>query len=83
MAAESLNTPICEVSVCCPEAMKRIIRIDRADPHSQAVEAGNYLVITDFQVEETTNRVTCPVKTTRLYTLRHVAALSTGIQGFP
>ena len=41
-------------------------------------DAGDYLVITDFQTLETTNWVTWPVKTTRLYTLEHTTALSNG-----
>jgi len=42
-------------------------------------DAGDYLVITDFQTEETTNWVTWPAKATRLYTLQHAAALSNGM----
>ena len=42
-------------------------------------DAEDYLIITDFQTEETTNWVTWPVKTTRLYTLQHAAALSNGM----
>jgi len=43
-------------------------------------DAVDYLVITDFQTEEATNWVTWPVKTTRLYTLQHAAALSNGME---
>ena len=39
-------------------------------------DAGDYLVITDFQVAGTTNDVTWPVQLTRLYTLQHATALS-------
>ena len=42
-------------------------------------DAGDYLVITDFQMENTTNWVTWPVKTTRLYTLQHASVLSNGM----
>ncbi|MDF7801909.1 hypothetical protein P4C99_20705 [Pontiellaceae bacterium B1224] len=42
-------------------------------------DAGEFLVITDFQTLETTNHVTWPVKLTRLYTLQHGAALSNGM----
>lgn len=42
-------------------------------------DAGDFLVITDFQALETTNWVTWPVKTTREYTLQHGAALSNGM----
>ncbi len=44
------------------------------------LDAGDYLSITDFQTMETTNWVTWPVKTTRLYTLEHTTALSNGTQ---
>jgi len=43
-------------------------------------DAGDYLAITDFQTLETTNWVTWPVKSTRLYTLQHAAALSNGME---
>lgn len=44
------------------------------DPTSDA----DYLAITDFQTSGTTNWVTWPVKTTRLYTLEYTTALSNG-----
>ena len=37
---------------------------------------GDYLAITAFQTAGSTNEVTWPVKTTRVYTLQHAAALS-------
>ncbi len=46
------------------------------DPTSDA----EYLSITDFQTLETTNWVTWPVKTTRLYTLEYTTALSNGTE---
>lgn len=42
-------------------------------------DSGDYLRITDFQTYGTTNDVTWPVKTTRLYTLQHASALSNGM----
>ena len=42
-------------------------------------DPGDYLAITDFQTLETTNWVTWPVKTTRLYTLQQADALSNGM----
>ena len=41
-------------------------------------DASDFLSITDFQTLGTTNEVTWPVKTTRLYTLEHTTALSNG-----
>ena len=44
-------------------------------------DPGDFLRITDFEVVGmTTNNVTWPVKTTRLYTLQHAAALSNGME---
>jgi len=42
-------------------------------------DPGDYLAITDFQTSGTTNWVTWPVKTTRVYTLQQAAALSNGM----
>jgi len=42
-------------------------------------DAGDYLRITGFQALKTTNWVTWPVSSSRLYTLQHAAALSNGM----
>ena len=54
--------------------------VDEYGADTDPFDAGDYLVITDFQAEESTNWVTWPVKTTRLYTLQHAAALSNGME---
>jgi hypothetical protein len=53
--------------------------IDEYAADTDPFDAGDYLVITDFQTYGTTNDVTWPVKTTRLYTLQHAAVLSNGM----
>ncbi|WP_372807806.1 thrombospondin type 3 repeat-containing protein [Pontiella sp.] len=55
-----------------PDEAEYLADTDPLDP-------GDYLRITDFQTLKTTNWVTWPVKTTRLYTLQHAAALSNGM----
>lgn len=53
--------------------------VDEYGADTDPFDAGDYLVITDFQTEETTNWVTWPVKITRLYTLQHASVLSNGM----
>jgi len=53
--------------------------VDEYGADTDPFDGSDYLVITDFQALETTNSVTWPVKTTRLYTLQHAAALSNGL----
>ena len=43
-------------------------------------DSSDYLAITDFQALETTNQVTWPVKTTRVYTVEYTTALSNNTQ---
>ena len=57
-----------------------VLDVDEYGADTNPFDAGDYLVITDFQTEETTNWVTWPVKATRLYTLQHAAALSNGME---
>jgi len=52
--------------------------VDEYMADTDPFDAGDYLAITDFQVDGTTNRVTWPVKTSRLYTLQHTLSLGTG-----
>jgi len=54
--------------------------VDEYGADTDPLDSGDYLVITDFQVEYTTNWVTWPVKATRLYTLKHAVALSNGME---
>ena len=43
------------------------------------LDADDYLRITDFEAQNSTNTITWPIKTTRLYRLQHATALSTGM----
>ena len=52
---------------------------DEYEADTDPFDMGDHLVITDFQIHGTTNDITWPVKTTRLYTLQHAAALSNGL----
>ena len=56
-----------------------VLDVDEYGADTDPFDAGDYLFITDFQMEETTNWVTWPVKTTRLYTLQHASSLSNGM----
>jgi hypothetical protein len=56
-----------------------VLDVDEYGADTDPFDAGDYLTITDFQMEATTNWVTWPVKTTRVYTLQHAAALSNGM----
>jgi len=53
--------------------------VDEYGADTNPFDVGDYLVITDFQIQGTTNDITWPVKTTRLYTLQHAAALSNSL----
>ncbi len=44
------------------------------------LDASDYLRISNFQISGSTNEVTWPVKTTRLYTLKHTLALTNGTE---
>lgn len=52
--------------------------VDEYLADTDPTDADDYLTITDFQISGTTNWVTWPVKTTRLYTLEYTTALSNG-----
>jgi hypothetical protein len=56
-----------------------VLDVDEYGADTDPFDAGDYLAITDFQMENTTNWVTWPVKSTRLYTLQHATALSNGM----
>ena len=53
--------------------------IDEYAADTDPLDAGDYLVITDFQTYGTSNEVTWPVKITRVYTLQHASTLSNGM----
>jgi len=53
-----------------------VMDLDEYDADTDPFDDGDYLRITDFVPDGTTNYVTWPVKTTRLYTLRHTLALT-------
>ncbi len=54
--------------------------VDEYGADTDPFDMNDYLRITDFEVlGMTTNNVTWPVKTTRIYTLQHAAALSNGM----
>lgn len=52
---------------------------ERHSGQTDPFDINDYLRITDFQTYGTTNDVTWPVKTTRLYTLHHASVLSNGM----
>jgi hypothetical protein len=56
-----------------------VLDVDEYGADTDPFDDTDYLVITDFQMENTTNWVTWPVKSTRLYTLQHATALSNGM----
>jgi hypothetical protein len=53
--------------------------VDEYGADTDPFDEDDYLVITDFSAVGQTNEVTWTVKTTRLYTLQHAAALSNGM----
>jgi hypothetical protein len=57
-----------------------VLDVDEYLADTDPFDDGDYLAITDFQVESATNWITWPVKATRLYTLQHVTALSNGME---
>jgi hypothetical protein len=52
--------------------------VDEYGADTDPFDVGDFLAITDFMVDATTNWVTWPVKATRLYTLQHTLDLNTG-----
>ena len=56
-----------------------VLDVDEYGANTDPFDAGDYLVITDFRAENTTNWVTWPVKATRLYTLQYADVLSNGM----
>lgn len=53
-----------------------VLDVDEYGADTDPFDAGDYLVITDLQINESTNWVTWPVRSTRLYELQHASALS-------